>query len=160
MNDIKVNREDTTAAERTSPMETDDWKQASPAERKLALRIYASLKEDDPTSFIQGRPATALSTAIDGRFNLVLVSRKIIQSMHEAHLLDVSTVSTHGESEMNDKITDEMIRVGAEVLMEQMDVGPYSARRIAEEVFMVMREMQEAELARQRPGVEPMEDMG
>jgi hypothetical protein len=56
---------------------SQEWRAATPAERKIALVLFVAFEEANPNAFVLGNPATEEAT-IDGHFDLLAISRRLI----------------------------------------------------------------------------------
>ena len=48
----------------------------------LALQLFSALKEDDPNAMVTGAPLRT-TTGVDGEFNFVAVSAKLLRALNE-----------------------------------------------------------------------------
>lgn len=52
--------------------------QASVEPTCIARELFLALREDDPSAFVQGDPASPSDVTVDGTFNLVAVAERLI----------------------------------------------------------------------------------
>ena len=63
---------------------SDVWRQANTDERILAMHLFNALRVKFPSAYVQGGPALAAETYVDGHFNLLEVASFILKQKKHA----------------------------------------------------------------------------